>query len=190
VLAPGRCNSNIPAGGNRGSVPSPSSAAICPQSGWWPTTTTVSPPLDRRSDRRGGRAGRERVTWLARAVKGVRQSLAGLARSQERACQDRVGADPVGGKLLAERPRLLAARGAKAAQLVRVAGLGIRMPDEKEPQAQACSRAGNSRGGGPTYSADGRMILSSACCSSTCADQPATRLAANSGVNRSVGAPR
>ena len=102
----------------------------------------LAAPLDRRSDRRGGRAGRERVTWLARAVKGVRQSLAGLARSQERARQDRVGADPVGGKLLAERPRLLAAREAKAAQLVRVSGLGIRMPDEKEPQAQACSRAG------------------------------------------------
>jgi hypothetical protein len=150
----------------------------------------LAAPLDRRSECRSGRAGRERVTRLARGVKGVRQSLAGLARSQERTGQDRICVDPLSGKLLAERPRLLAARGAEAAQLVRFAGLGIRVPDEKEPQTQAGSRAGNSRGGGPTYSADGRMILLSACCSSTCADQPATRLAANSGVNRSVGTPR
>ena len=34
------------------------------------------------------------------------------------------------------------------------------------------------------------MILLSACCSSTCADQPTTRLAAKSGVKRSFGTPR
>src|SRR5581483_11509012 len=49
---------------------------------------------------------------------------------------------------------------------------------------------GKLRRSGPTYSADGRMILLSACCSSTWAAWPATRLAAKSGVNRSVGTPR
>src|SRR5262249_41028924 len=38
-----RSSSTIPAGGKRGSVPSPRSAAIRPQSGWCPTTITVSP---------------------------------------------------------------------------------------------------------------------------------------------------
>src|SRR5436190_1182414 len=35
--------SSMPAGGNAGSGPPASSAAILPQSGWWPITTTVSP---------------------------------------------------------------------------------------------------------------------------------------------------
>ena len=34
---------SVPPAGNRGSGPPLSSAAIRPQSGWWPTTTTVSP---------------------------------------------------------------------------------------------------------------------------------------------------
>ena len=49
---------------------------------------------------------------------------------------------------------------------------------------------GYSRGSGPTYSAPGRMILLSACCSRTCAAWPATRLHSKSGVKRSVGMPR
>ena len=44
-------------------------------------------------------------------------------------------------------------------------------------------------GGGPTYRADGRMILLSRACSSTLADQPITRATANVGVNISRGSP-
>ena len=51
-------------------------------------------------------------------------------------------------------------------------------------------RIGKFRRPGPTYSDEGRMILLSACCSSTCADCPTTRLAAKIGLNRSVGIPR
>ena len=52
------------------------------------------------------------------------------------------------------------------------------------------ARTGKLRRSGPMYSADGRMILLSECCSSTCAAWPAILLAAKSGVNRSVGTPR
>jgi len=42
----------------------------------------------------------------------------------------------------------------------------------------------------PMYSLSGLISLLSACCSMTCAVQPAIRLAEKTGVNRSVGMPR
>lgn len=138
---------------------------------------------------RGGSGG-ECVARLGGAAKGVRKCLACLACPQERAGQDCVRPDARRSKSLPESLRLLAALAAESAKLVRLACLGVSMPNQEEAQAQARSRAGNSRRGGPTYSADGRMILLSAYCSSTWADQPATRLAPKTGVNRSVGTPR
>ena len=42
----------------------------------------------------------------------------------------------------------------------------------------------------PMYSLSGRISLLSACCSITCAVQPAIRLTEKTPVNRSVGIPR
>src|SRR5262249_24926971 len=76
-------------------------------------------------------------------------------------------------------------------ELALVAGLGelLRLRGSLG-ERQRADATGYSRGSGPTYSAPGRMILLSACCSRTCAAWPATRLHSKSGVKRSVGMPR
>src|SRR5438552_3476592 len=73
--------------------------------------------------------------------------------------------------LLAELCEL--ALGAGGGQLVRLRR-SLREIQRRTP-------TGNERRSGPTYSAEGRMMRLSRCCSSTCAAQPATRLAAKSG---------
>ena len=80
----------MPPGGNGGSTPSPSSAAIRPQSGWWPTTTTVSPrPSTARAGRRPWRRSRAARRSPARRRSRGPSSSARLARAEQRA-RDRI----------------------------------------------------------------------------------------------------
>ena len=62
--------------------------------------------------------------------------------------------------------------------------------DPLKAGGQRSAIATNARTGSPMYSLSGRMSRLSACCSMTCAVQPAIRLTAKTGVNRSVGMPR
>ena len=72
----------MPPAGNGGSGPPLSSAAIRPQSGWWPTTTTVSPrPSDDLEDGLGGGARRQPLVRLDGNGEGPAELGSGLARA-------------------------------------------------------------------------------------------------------------
>src|SRR5919201_2068312 len=71
----GRSIATIPAGGKAGSAPPVRAAAILPQSGWWPTTTTICPRSPAAARTSSGLAPR------ARRSSGSASRPAGLASS-------------------------------------------------------------------------------------------------------------
>ena len=123
----------MPAGGKRGSSPPPSAAAMRPQSGWWPTTTTLSPrPATASRTPSAVAPGASRSSDSDVDPVACASSLAGLAGAQERARQDDIGSDAVVAQALAELLHLLAPLVAQRAELVRVAGHRIRVPNQVE----------------------------------------------------------
>ena len=79
------------------------------QSGWWPTTTTVSPrSCDSRAHVLGGCPGGEPLVGLGLDARGSGELPRRLSGAQQRARQDRVGTDALVGKTLRRvrgRPR-------------------------------------------------------------------------------------
>ena len=121
----------MPAVGNGGSSPPVSAAAIRPKSGWWPTRTTRSPrPAAARRASAEVAPGREPLVGHRLEAAGAGEHLGGLPRAQERARHDRVG--PLAGEALGEQARLLPALRGERAQLVGIAGGGLRVADEVE----------------------------------------------------------
>ena len=114
--------------GNGGSGPSVNAATAWPQSGWWPTTSTVSPRPSTASRMSCGVApGASRSSTSGSPSASTTR---GLARAQQRAREDCVRLDALLAQAPAELARLLAPRGRQGAKLVRAAGPGLGMTND------------------------------------------------------------
>ena len=148
-----------PAGGKAGSSPAPSAAAIRPQSGWWPTTTTRSPTAgDRVEDILRRRARGQPVVGLDLDAGCARDLLRGLAGAEQRAREHGVRRLLLG-EPAAEIPGGRAAGRGQAAKLVGVAGGGLRVADEIQAHPSRIGTRTVPRSGDAGRGADKRAAI-------------------------------
>ena len=123
-------------GGNAGSGPPLSAATVRPQSGWWPTTTTVSPrPEAAARTSSGVCAGREPLVGLGVDPHSPGDLGSRLPSAQERAGQHGVRLDAVVREALPEQAGVLSPGLGEGAQVVGLAESRLRMTHDEEPHA-------------------------------------------------------
>ena len=178
---------------------------------WWFTPAAAATPARRTRTRPGGSCAR-RPDW--RSPTSARSCSAASPTSTSKACatasasrssryaRARFAIDDAGWSDVERRSR--AGAPLVDARRTRADRRDVPSRSSCRRSSATCSKPGPERGaerygaiggtgcggGGPTYSALGRMSRLSAACSRMCAHHPITRLEANVGVNRSRGMPQ